>query len=108
MQWATLPALGNATHFLIICSTGAQASASGCGPAANQLTRRAAFVVFSVGPNGVAEPAAGTDEARNVDGDPVFVHREASNVPGREFDDQLLWVPIHLVVSRLMSAGRLP
>jgi prepilin-type N-terminal cleavage/methylation domain-containing protein len=108
MQAATLPGLGNASHFLFICSSGTQATASGCGPAASQLTRRAAFVVFSVGPNGIAEPAAGTDEARNLDGDAVFVHHEALEAPGREFDDQLLWVPIHLVVSRLMTAGRLP
>lgn len=108
MQAATLPGLGNAAHFLFICSSGTQATAGGCGPAANQLTRRAAFVVLSVGPNGTLQPAAGSDEARNLDGDGVFVYREASMAPGREFDDQLLWVPIHLVVSRLMSAGRLP
>jgi prepilin-type N-terminal cleavage/methylation domain-containing protein len=108
MQAATLPGLGNAAHFLFICSSGALATASGCGPAANQLTRRAAFIVFSVGPNGTVDPAPGSDEARNLDGDAVFVHREASMAAGREFDDQLLWVPIHLVVSRLMSAGRLP
>ena len=108
MQAATLPGLGNASHFIFICSSGAQASTSGCGPAASQLTRRAAFVVFSLGPNGVSEPAAGSDEARNLDGDAVFVHRETSMGPGREFDDQLLWMPIHLVVNRLLSAGRLP
>lgn len=108
LQAATLPAIGNASHFLFICSSGSQATASGCGPAASQLTRRAAFVVFSVGPNGIADPAPGSDEARNVDGDAVFVHRETSMAAGREFDDQLLWVPIHLVVNRLLSAGRLP
>jgi len=108
LQAATLAGLGNAAHFLFICSSGAQATASDCGPAANQLTRRAAFVVFSVGANGAAVPPAGSDEARNVDGDAVFVHREMSSAPGREFDDQLLWVPIHLVVNRLIAAGRLP
>ena len=108
LQAATLPAIGNASHFLFICSSGSQATASGCGPAASQLTRRAAFVVFSVGPNGIAGPPPGSDEARNVDGDAVFVHREWSTAAGREFDDQLLWMPIHLVVSRLLSAGRLP
>lgn len=108
LQAATLPALGNASHFLFICSSGSQATASGCGPATSQLTRRAAFVVFSVGPNGGNEPAAGSDEARNLDGDLVFVHREMSMAAGREFDDQLLWVPIHLVVNRLLAAGRLP
>ena len=108
MQAATLPGLGNAAHFLFICSSGTGATASGCGPAANQLTRRAAFIVFSVGANGTVDPPPGSDEARNLDGDAVFVHHEASMAAGREFDDQLLWVPIHLVVSRLMSAGRLP
>ncbi|HET9577070.1 MAG TPA: type II secretion system protein [Usitatibacter sp.] len=108
LQAATLPAIGNASHFLFICSGGSQATASGCGPATSQLTRRAAFVVFSLGPNGTAEPPAGSDEARNLDGDAVFVHREPSTAAGREFDDQLLWVPIHLVVNRLMAAGRLP
>jgi type II secretory pathway pseudopilin PulG len=108
LQAATLPAIGNAAHFLFICSSGAQATASGCGPATSQLTRRAAFVVFSLGPNALEEPAAGSDEARNLDGDAVFVHREASAGAGRAFDAQLLWVPIHLVVSRLLAAGRLP
>jgi hypothetical protein len=28
--------------------------------------------------------------------------------PGNEFDDVLLWVPIHLVMHRLIVAGRLP
>ncbi len=108
MQSATLPGLASASHYLFVCATGMQASASGCGPASRQLTRRAAFVVFSTGPNGVFPPAAGGDEARNLDGDPVFVWREASEAPGHTFDDSLQWVPIHLLASRLLMAGRLP
>ena len=106
MQAATLPALAAAPHYLFICASGTAANASGCGPAANQLTRRAAFVVLSLGAH--AEAGPGTDEARNLAGEPVFVHRDASLAPGAEFDDQLTWVPIHLVVNRLLSAGRLP
>jgi type II secretory pathway pseudopilin PulG len=105
---AGLAGLGAASHFLFICSTGATASASGCGPAANQLTRRAAFVLLSLGANAVATPAPGSDEARNLAGAPVFVHREASAAPGNEFDDLVAWTPVHLVVSRLISAGLLP
>jgi prepilin-type N-terminal cleavage/methylation domain-containing protein len=108
MREATLAGLGSAPHFLFICSTGAAASASGCGPAANQLTRRAAFVVLSLGPNANGASAAGSDEARNQSGAPVFVHREASAEPGNEFDDLVAWTPVHLVVSRLLSAGLLP
>ena len=105
MQMATLPALGAASHFLFICSTGAAATGSGCGPAGNQLTRRAAFVVFSPGPNANATPTPGSDEARNLDGNPVFVHHEAT---ADGFDDVVQWTTVHLVVSRLLSAGRLP
>lgn len=108
MREATLAALGSAPHFLFICATGVAASASGCGPAANQLTRRAAFVLLSLGPNANAAPAPGSDEARNLAGAPVFVHREASAQPGNEFDDVVAWTPVHLLVSRLLSAGLLP
>jgi prepilin-type N-terminal cleavage/methylation domain-containing protein len=108
MQAATLPGLGAAPHYLFICTTGAAATAAGCGPAANQLTRKAALVLLSLGPNATIEPAAGSDEARNLDGDAVFVYHEASEVAGREFDDVVQWVPIHLVVNRLVVAGRLP
>ena len=108
MREATLAGLGDAPHYLYICSSGQQASAGGCGPARRQLTRRAAFVIFSLGPDGATAPGAGSDEGRNLDGDGVFVAREASLARGDEFDDVLLWVPIHLVAHRLLVAGRLP
>lgn len=108
MRSATLTGLGGASHYIFICSSGREATSSGCGPATRQLTRRAAFVIFSLGPNAAATPAPGSDEARNLDADPVFVSREASMKAGNEFDDVLLWVPIHLVTHRLIVAGRLP
>ena len=108
MQSATLAGLAAAPHFIVICSSGARASASGCGPAANQLTFRAALVLLSLGPNGGVEPVAGSDEARNLAGNPVFIHRDASSAAGSEFDDLVHWVPVHLVVNRLLVAGRLP
>ena len=107
MQSATLAGLGAASHYLFICSSGQAASGSGCGPATNQLTRKAAFVVLSQGPNGHAVPDPASDEGRNAEGT-VFVYRESSTAAGREYDDLLLWVPVHLVVNRLLAAGRLP
>jgi prepilin-type N-terminal cleavage/methylation domain-containing protein len=104
MQAATLAALGAAPHYLYICATATGVTASGCGAATNQLTRRAAIVLLSLGANAPEEPAPASDEARNVDGDGVFVSREASIA----FDDIVLWVPVHLVTSRLLAAGRLP
>jgi prepilin-type N-terminal cleavage/methylation domain-containing protein len=108
MQSATLAGLGAASHYLHICASGAAAHAVDCGPAANQLTRKAAVVLLSLGPNAATEPLPGSDEARNLDGGGVFVYRDGSTAPGREFDDVLEWVPIHLVINRLVLAGRLP
>ena len=108
LRMATLPALGSAPHYLFICSTGAAASASGCGPAAHQLTRRAAFVLLSLGANAPNVPAAGSDEARNVAGAPVFIYHEPTAAQGAEFDDVIQWTAVHLVVNRLLSAGQLP
>jgi prepilin-type N-terminal cleavage/methylation domain-containing protein len=104
LQMATMQALGEASHYLFVCSTGVAANASGCGPAANQLTKRAAFLVLSTGPNGSLDPLPGSDEARNLDGDSVFVAREA----GPDFDDLVDWGGIMMVVNRLVVAGRLP
>ena len=104
MQMATLSGLGSAPHYLFICATGNGVTGSGCGAAVNQLTRRAAFVVLSLGANAPEIPPAASDEARNLDGDGVFVFHEASS----GFDDVLTWVPVHLVTSRLLAAGRLP
>lgn len=108
IQQATLAALGDASGFLVICTTGALATHSGCGPAANQLTRRAAFVLLSLGPTAALRPKPGSDEARNLDGSGVFISHETSAAPGNEFDDDLTWAPVTLVASRLIAAGRLP
>lgn len=108
LQAATLSGLGAASHYLFICSEGGAANASGCGPAASQLTRRAAFVLLSLGLNAGQAPRPGSDEARNLDGDAVFVSHEPSAVAGREFDDSLQWGAIHLVINRMVLAGRLP
>ena len=105
MQQAGLAGLGAAPHYLFVCATGESAGSSGCGPAANQLTRRAAFVLLSVGPNGPAPPAPGSDEARNLDGDGAFVSHDA--VHGG-FDDLVHWASIHMVIHRMLAAGRLP
>jgi len=108
MQAASLPALGAAAHFLFVCASGQAATASGCGPASAQLTRRAVFVLLSCGPNGARVPAAGTDEARNLDGNAVFVAREPGGDGNAEFDDLVSWVGVPLLAHRLLAAGRLP
>ncbi|MGE0356780.1 MAG: type II secretion system protein [Burkholderiales bacterium] len=108
MREATLAALGDAPAFLVVCGAGASTGGAGCGPAANQLTRRAAFVLLSTGPSAALRPAPGREESRNLDASGVFVSREPSVEPGNEFDDFLTWVPVSVLAGRLVAAGRLP
>lgn len=105
MQQASLAALGESPAYLYVCAGAGGASDAGCGPAANQLTRRAAFVLLSLGPNAPVAPPPGSDEARNLDGNGAFVAHE-SRADG--FDDIVHWASIHLVVHRMVAAGRLP
>lgn len=108
MRQATLDELGNASGYLLICGTGASATPTSCGPAVNQLTRRAAFALLSIGANAAAQPRAGSDESRNIDGDRVFVSHDLSDTAGNEFDDYLTWIPINILAGRMIAAGRLP
>lgn len=108
MQAAGLAGLGSAAGFLAICSSGRGSTASGCAAAAVTLTRKAAFVVLSSGPNAHATPQPGSDESRNLDGNAAFVSRAFSDAPDDPFDDIVTWSPIHLVAARLLAAGRLP
>jgi len=107
LQAATLSGLGDAPHYLFICASGAGVGPSSCGPAANQLTRRAAFVLHSAGANAPAIPQPGSDEARNLDGDAVFVSHEA-RLGTDPFDDVVTWVPVSVLAARMLAAGRLP
>lgn len=102
LQASGLASIGAAPHFLFICASATPIAGTSCGPASNQLTRRAAFVLVSLGADAASPP--GADSARNVDGSGLFVAREAG--PG--FDDLVTWVPAAILTSRLVAAGRLP
>jgi type II secretory pathway component PulJ len=108
MQAAGLAALGAQGHYLFVCASGALAGPGGCGPASNQLTRRAAFVLLAPGADAASVPRPGSDEARNLAGDGTFVSHESSDDPVQPFDDLVQWTAVHLVVHRLIAAGRLP
>lgn len=109
MRAATLLSLGVTPDYLFVCHSGSAATLSDCGPAANQVTRRAVFVVVSLGANAAALPAPGTDEARNQDATPVFVTRPGGAIgDSRAFDDVLTWSSVAMLAGRMMAAGRLP
>ena len=76
-----------------------------CAAGAAQ-TAGAVMVLLSTGKNaGTGGVAA--DEAANLNGDRVFVAHDP--VAGaNEFDDLVMWMSSNLLVSRLVTAGRLP
>ena len=105
---------------LLLCrsSTG-PITGSSCSAAANQAvaTNVLAALIFSTGKNfGTATTAAAAvtagrpDEAANLDGDASFVfHVPApTGAANGEFDDQMVWITVGEVYSRLISAGLLP
>jgi prepilin-type N-terminal cleavage/methylation domain-containing protein len=77
------------------------------------LATQVPVVVVSHGANGrrsystagVIGPAS-TDpsETENADSDALFI----SDTPTQEFDDLVIWVPISVLVSRMLQAGALP
>ncbi len=107
MQQATLTNLGNsATSYLFICASGSGVTASNCG-ASPQLTDKAPALVFSLGANAVTG-GTGIDESKNIDGNTVFVSHTPVANGANDFDDILTWMPITLVLNKMLSAGRLP
>lgn len=107
VQWS----LNNTPADLAICSTTpAVATATACD-AGTRLTGSNVVValVFSVGKNGFTG-GTGANEARNLDANALFVSRppDPSDAANGEFDDQMVWIPVSVLYSRMVSAGVLP
>jgi hypothetical protein len=78
-------------------------------------------IVISLGKNGrgavsantgAVNPGApaGTDEEKNATGPSEFMsrtHSPAGSAAG-EFDDIVVWLPRHLLINRMVAAGKLP
>jgi prepilin-type N-terminal cleavage/methylation domain-containing protein len=94
---------------LVICSAGPSApGAATCETGASVTNQNTVVaIVFSTGKN---RGPSGTNEARNLDGNALFVSRtpDPPSAAGGEFDDLLVWVPVGVLYGRLVSAGVLP
>ena len=118
----TLPHFNNAANLkangisckpgdLVVCNVSpTNASSKSCDPntsATNQNTVVA--IVFSTGKNG-ATGGNGANEARNLDGNALFVSRtpDPPGAVGGEFDDQMLWISAGTLYAKLVAAGALP
>jgi prepilin-type N-terminal cleavage/methylation domain-containing protein len=96
---------------LVICSASpAVASAAACDAGASVTNQNTVVaIVFSTGRNGAAG-ATGANEARNLDGNALFVSRvpDPPSASGGEFDDLLAWIPVGQLYGRMIAAGVLP
>ncbi len=95
-----------------ITSTGNQRVCNDAACTAPVLTSTAAAVLLSMGPNaGACQIGTCADEVENTDGDADFVSHtpSANGVSGTEyFDDMVLWISPSVLISKMVTAGRLP
>lgn len=104
--------ISNLAPNLLVC---ANAIASGFGGAScgtdNALTSGdgVPVVVFSTGKNG-GYGGSGTDEAANLNNNRVYVSHTPTHeaTANGEFDDLVIWISNHLLIGRMVAAGKLP
>lgn len=96
---------------LVVCSTSPATVTNTTCDANTSVTNQNTVVaiIFSVGKNG-ATGGTGTNEARNLDANALFVSRtpDPDGATGGEFDDQVLWISVGTLYSKLITAGVLP
>lgn len=98
---------GEAQFFICGSGIGVTAGAD-CGTAPT-LTSSAVAVIWSSGSNAAAGGSS-IHEAENPhpnggSADRIFVNRPPSVASGEEFDDVLVWLPVSIIVNRLLAAG---
>jgi hypothetical protein len=104
---------------LLICKSATGMTAAACGGAANQIMTQnlVVAVIFSTGKNGAAPNPVGVDEKANVKMtalvppiNPVFVLHSptGADFANGEFDDQMSWITVGELYSKLIAAGLLP
>jgi prepilin-type N-terminal cleavage/methylation domain-containing protein len=107
MQAATITNLGDpARTYLYVCASGTGVAATNCGGTANELTTKAPILLYSLGPN-AATGGTGTDESKNVDNNIVFVSHSPTDGTNT-FDDIVTWIPVSIIIKKMLDAGKLP
>ncbi len=96
---------------LVVCNVSPATTTNTVCDANTSVTNQNTVVaiVFSTGKN-FATGGGGTNEARNLDNNPLFVDRppDPPGATGGEFDDMMVWIPVGLLYGRLIAAGILP
>ncbi len=108
---AAVRAAFDAGQGLFVCSSavGVAGAPNRCGAAANELSRTAAAVVWSLGNNAADAAMFSADEQQNANMPVPRVVISRTFAPpgavGGNFDDQVLWIPYTLHLDRLVSMG---
>jgi prepilin-type N-terminal cleavage/methylation domain-containing protein len=98
---ATMASVAGAASFFYICAPGlTTVSTTNCGTA-QELTRLAPFVVYSLGKDA---GSATFDSANNQNNDIVFT----SGGQTAGFDDIVTWGSLNTLFARMVQAGKLP
>jgi prepilin-type N-terminal cleavage/methylation domain-containing protein len=99
-------------NLFFVCSSGSGVTAVDCG-AADTLTSKAVAMIWSLGGN-AATGGTSVDERQNpnpnsaLPDDRIFVSHGRTITAGAEFDDVVTWIPVSVVVNRLLVHGHLP
>ena len=101
-----------ALSLLHVCASGTGVSRGAHCGSAPTLVSTTPVVIWSVGPNALTGGKS-VDEAQNPNpnggsADRIFVSRVRSGVPGGEFDDIVAWIPMPILIGRMVAAGQLP
>ena len=103
--------LDKAPDDLVVCSQAPTVLPTACDSGYSVTNANTVVViVFSTGKNTSTGGGTGTNEARNVNSNRLFVFRppDPSTAAGGEFDDQMIWIPVGLLYGRMIAAGVLP
>jgi prepilin-type N-terminal cleavage/methylation domain-containing protein len=97
---------------LVVCrQSPAVVTATSCDANTSVTNQRLVVaLVFSTGKNGATGGGTGSNEARNLDNNALFVSRppDPAGAAGGEFDDQMTWITAGELYARLIAAGLLP
>ena len=93
---------GGVSGFIKVCGSATIATCN-----ASIIANGVPAIIFSRGPNGQIA-ATSADEIENNDGDCLFVSHTYSAVTGSEFDDLFTWISPGILMSRMVTAQKLP
>lgn len=113
LRAAGISSLGSTTLSLFhVCDSGKGVVAGAHCGTATTLVSSAPVLIWSSGANaqsgGTSAHEAQNPNANGGSADRLFVMRPRSAGAGNEFDDIVVWIPMPILIARMLAAGHLP